>query len=102
MSVELCRWLQDKGTEVTAFDPAIHTLPSELQTVISLAPNIAGSVESADCVIVATEWPDFRNIKTNIITTMRGKIIIDPNGFIEVILGDVQNIQYFAVGRSNL
>jgi UDPglucose 6-dehydrogenase len=102
LSVELCRWLKDKGAEVTAFDPAIHVLPSELHAVISLAPGIAGSVESADCVIIATEWPDFRKIETDIITTMRGKKIIDPNGFMEVILGDVQNIQYFAVGRSIL
>ena len=100
MSVELCKWLKEQGAEVTAFDPAIYALPSELQSVISLAPDLAGSVQSADCIIVATEWPDFRNIKTDIITTMRGKTIIDPNGFMEVILGDVHNNQYFAVGRS--
>jgi len=102
MSVELCKWLKDMGSEVTAFDPAIHALPAELQPVISLAPDIIGSLESADCVIIATEWPDFRNIDSDIITMMRRKIVIDPNGFIEVILGDVQNIQYFAVGRSCL
>jgi UDPglucose 6-dehydrogenase len=102
ISVELCRWLKEKGAEVTAFDPAIHTLPSELHPVISLAPSIAASVKSADCVIIATEWPDFLNIRTEIITTMREKPIIDPNGFMEAILGDTRDFRYFAVGRSNL
>jgi UDPglucose 6-dehydrogenase len=102
LSVELCKWLKDQGADVTAFDPAIPSLPSELQSVISLAPDIAGSVHSADCIIIATEWPDFRKIKTDTITTMRGKILIDPNGFMETTLGDAQNIQYFTVGRSYL
>jgi UDPglucose 6-dehydrogenase len=102
MSVELCKWIKDQGAEVTAFDPAIHELPQELLAVISLSSDLAGSVETADCIIVATKWPDFQKIETDIITTMRGKTIIDPNGFWEVLLGNVHNIQYFAVGRSCL
>jgi UDPglucose 6-dehydrogenase len=102
MSVELCKWIKDNGAEVTAFDPAIHELPPELSAVISLSSDIAGSVETADCIIIITEWPEFRKIDTEIITMMRGKIIIDPNGFIENILGHMNNGQYFAVGRSYL
>jgi len=102
MAVELCKWIKDQGAEVTAFDPAIHELPQELLSVISLSSDLGGSVETADCIIVATEWPDFRKIETNIITTMQGKTIIDPNGFMEVILGNVHNIQYFSVGGSCL
>jgi len=100
MSVELCKWIKDQGAEVTAFDPAIHELPPELLVVMSLASDLSGSVKTAECIIIATEWPDFRKIETDIITTMRGKIIIDPNGFMENILGDVRNLEYFAVGRS--
>jgi UDPglucose 6-dehydrogenase len=102
MSVELCKWIKDNGAEVTAFDPAIHELPPELSAVISLSSDIAGSVETADCIIIITEWPEFRKIDTEIITMMRGKIIIDPNGFIENILGHMNNVKYFAVGRSYL
>ena len=100
MSVELCKWIKNQGAEVTAFDPAIHELPPELLVVMSLASDLSGSVKTAECIIIATEWPDFRKIETDIITTMRGKIIIDPNGFMENILGDVRNLEYFAVGRS--
>ena len=101
LSVELCRWLKDQGAEVTAFDPAIQELPPELHTIISLSSDIAGSVENADCIIIATEWPDFKKIKKEIITTMRGKIIIDPNGFMDGTLGNIQHMRYFAVGRSH-
>jgi len=100
LSVELCTWLNDQGAKVTAYDPAINELPSELQTSISLSTDLKRSLETADCVIIATEWPDFRTIKTDIITTIQQKIIIDPNGFMEVILGDLHKLRYFAVGRS--
>ena len=80
MSVELCRWLKDMGADVMAFDPAIHELPSELQSDISLAPDISGSVQSADCIIVATEWPEFLKITPDIIAMIRSKPVIDPNG----------------------
>jgi UDPglucose 6-dehydrogenase len=100
LSVELCRWLKDQGAEVTAFDPAIQELPHELHTTISLSTDITRSVENADCIIIATEWPDFQKIKKEIVTTMRGKIIIDPNGFMEGTLGNIHSMRYFAVGRS--
>ncbi len=102
MSVELCKWIKEQGAEVTAFDPAIHELPPELHVVMSLASDLPGSVKTAECIIIATEWPDFRKIDTDTITTMRGKIIIDPNGFMENILGNVHNLEYFAVGRRYL
>jgi len=102
MSVELCEWIKDQGAEVTAFDPAIHELPQDLLAVISLSADLARSVETADCIIVATKWPDFQKIETDIITMMRRKTIIDPNGFMEVLLGNVHTIEYFAVGRSSL
>jgi predicted dinucleotide-binding enzyme len=59
-------------------------------------------VIAADCIIFATECADFRKIEADIITMMRGKIIIDPNGFMEALLGNMQNVQYFAVGRNSL
>jgi UDPglucose 6-dehydrogenase len=99
-SIEFCKWLINQGARVTAYDPAIQELPSDLYVVISLSPNIAQALETADCIIIATEWPEFRKIETDCLTTMREKIIIDSNGFMEVILGDVQNLQYFTVGRA--
>jgi UDPglucose 6-dehydrogenase len=100
LSVELCQWLKDQGAEVTAFDPAIKELPPELQQIFSLSKDIKNSVESAECIILSTEWPVFQKIDKETITNMRGKIIIDPNGFIENTIGNAQNMQYFAVGRS--
>jgi UDPglucose 6-dehydrogenase len=100
LSVELCCWLKEQGADVTAFDPAIQKLPPELDTIISLSSDIAGSIENADCIIIATEWPYFKTIELGIKTIMRTKIIIDPNGFMEGSFGNFHTMRYFAVGRS--
>jgi len=98
-SVELCRWLKGQGSEVTAFDPAILDLPLELQGTFTLSRNIADAVKDADCVIIATEWPEFQKIDEDILSIIKEKIIIDPNGFIEKRLRNMSTIRYFAVGR---
>jgi UDPglucose 6-dehydrogenase len=99
-SVELCGWLKEQGSEVTAFDPAIRELPPELQDIFSLSRGIADTVKDADCIIIATEWPDFQKLDENILSIIREKIIVDPNGFIEKSIQDLSNMRYFAVGRS--
>jgi len=100
LSVELCQWLKGQGAEVMAFDPAIKELPPELQNFFSLSKDIKNSVESAECIILSTEWPVFQKINKEIITTMTGKIIIDPNGFLENTVKNFRRMRYFSVGRS--
>jgi UDPglucose 6-dehydrogenase len=99
LSIELCQWLKEQGAEVTAFDPVIAKVTPESLNFFSLSDSIKNSIEGADCIILSTEWPDFQKIDKDTITNMKGKIIIDPNGFIENILENAQNIRYFAVGR---
>jgi UDPglucose 6-dehydrogenase len=101
LSIELCIWLKDQGAKVTAFDPAIRELPSELRPLIILSEDMGKSIENTECIILATEWPVFQQISEGIISNMKGKIIIDPTGFIETALINVQHKRYFAVGRSN-
>ena len=99
-SVELCRWLKGQGAEVNAFDPEIQEIPPELRDIFLLSGGIADAVKGSDCVIIATEWPDFQNMNEDIITTIRKKIVIDPNGFIERSMRDLSTMRYFAVGRN--
>jgi UDPglucose 6-dehydrogenase len=98
-SVELCTWLHEEGAAVTAFDPAIQELPPELQKIILLSSDSTSSIKNADCLIIATEWPEFQKIKEDTLIHMQTKILIDPNGFVEKNLGMAQNIRYLTVGR---
>ena len=98
-SVALCRWLVEQGASVRAHDPAIHDKTAELPEALALAATIDDAVRDADAVVVATEWPAFRDIKGDQLATgARRPLVLDANRFLARNLGDDPRIQYFAVG----
>ena len=85
-SIELVRELLDEGAIVAAFDPAVRTLPGELDTAITLAKDARDALRNADAVVVATEWPEFRELNADDFTQgMAGRLILDPAAFLTSI-----------------
>ena len=100
LSIELCKWLHEQNASIQAYDPKVERLPRELIPVIELKTDIPECLNHADCVIVATEWPEFRTeFKPEALDAMRMKNIIDMNGFLETSLANSSGFQYAAVGR---
>ena len=80
-AVELCQQLLDAGAKVTAFDPAVKSLPAELSSV-SLAADIAAALTGAEAAAVCTEWPQFRQADwAKIVPQMRQPVFVDANRF---------------------
>lgn len=100
LAVELGRWLHENGGTVLAYDPQVSELPAELKDQFTLASSVDLAVEDADCVIVATEWPDFKNLNEKTFALMSKKIVIDPNGFLRTQFDKFKNSNYVIVGRS--
>ncbi|MGH6824154.1 UDP-glucose dehydrogenase family protein [Methyloceanibacter sp.] len=100
-SIEVCRGLAELGAKVTAFDPAIRTLPQELEKVIRLTDSIEGALSGADAAIVATEWPEFKSLSPSVcIDTMRSPLICDPNRFLGAAFENAPQITYITVGKA--
>ena len=99
-AMELCGQLLAAGALVTAFDPAIKTLPREWSTVC-LAVDAAAALSGADAVVVGTEWPQFRQVDyPAAVTTMRGRVFVDANRFLEKELKTVPGVEHLSVGRA--
>jgi UDPglucose 6-dehydrogenase len=99
-SVELCEWLADRGAIVQAYDPAITTLPEELQDYIQLKSTAREALQDAQALVVATEWREFYNISAQeVLSWMQTPLVIDANGFLERNLGENAKIEYLAVGK---
>ena len=99
-AVELCRRLLDAGAIVTAFDPAVNSLPAELEAV-SLAAGVSEGVGGADAVAVCTEWPQFRQAGwPQIVPHMRGRMFVDANRFLENELKGIAGVKLYSVGRA--
>ena len=98
-AVELCQKLLEAGAKVTAFDPAVKSLPKELSAV-ALASDIAGALKNADAAVICTEWPQFRQADwPKLVPQMREKIIVDANRFLEKELKSTTGVEHLSVGR---
>jgi UDPglucose 6-dehydrogenase len=100
-AVELCRWLHAQGVRVRGHDPAIFRLPGELRPVLELAPGPLEALDGAHVVVVATDWPSFRELRpADVNARMRRPLVIDPNHFLADVLGRDPRIRYVATGRA--
>ena len=99
-AVELCQQLLQAGAQVSAFDPAVKSLPAELKSV-SLADDISAALAGADAVAICTEWPQFRQAEwAKLVPQMRGKIFVDANRFLEKELKTIAGVEHLSVGRA--
>jgi UDPglucose 6-dehydrogenase len=99
-AVELCKQLLDAGANVSAFDPAVKSLPGELSK-IQLASEIAVALDGAEAVAICTEWPQFRQADwARIIPTMSQRVVVDANRFLEKELKNVPGVEHLSVGRA--
>ncbi len=100
-SVELCRWLRDRGFGVQAHDPAVHALPAELEGAMTLCATPQQALAGADLAVVATEWPEYRKLPPADLTAcMRRPRVVDQTWFLAEALARAAGIEYFAPGRA--
>jgi UDPglucose 6-dehydrogenase len=97
-SVELCGWLHDQGAHVVAHDPAVKSLPQELQSIIKLQSSPAGAASGVDALVVATEWPMYRDVDFD---TFAGLTVVDANRFLCDKLEGHAAVRYVTIGKGS-
>lgn len=99
-AIEMCQWLADQGADVLAYDPAVKALPSEYISFIQLKNTLAETLQNADAVVVATEWPEFNRLSVEeLLNSIKQPYVFDAGGFLAKNLGNDDRIKYFSVGR---
>lgn len=98
-SVELALALRREGVNVVAYDPKVSAFPAELTGTIELASSAASAMAKADAVVIATEWPEFRELDwAALLQGMSHPVVIDPTGMIESKLPNDACLSYARVG----
>jgi UDPglucose 6-dehydrogenase len=101
LAVEFCRALLAAGADVSAYDPQVTSLPEDLRQ-ISLEPTVLEAAHAADAVVAATEWPEVRDAAwPKVIAAMKGRLIIDVNGFLMNQVSFLPGVDYCRLGKSN-
>ena len=99
-AIEICNLLHNKGANITAFDPSITNLPSNLENFITLESVIDNVIIGKDAVIVATEWPVFKELSTFDFSRLTNELLIfDANSFLQNEL-NIPGIKYITIGKS--
>ena len=99
-AVELCRWLGQQGARIQAFDPAVKDLPSGLENVIRLQASAEEALAGAQALVIATEWPEFKNFSPDdLLGRMAKPLVLDPGRFLAAGLAGDKRITYLNVGK---
>jgi len=100
LSIELCKELFLNKAIIYAYDPLVKTLDGEYSHFIKLREDVSQVFIGADCVILCTEWNDFKYCLSELnINKMKNKIVIDCCGFmLEEAKKLKGNLKYIALG----
>jgi UDPglucose 6-dehydrogenase len=82
-SIELLRNLLADGATARVYDPAVRKLPEEFRSGVIIADDAKGAIAGAVAVVVATEWPQFRElVGEDFASAMKGHLVLDPGAFL--------------------
>ncbi|HAW52484.1 MAG TPA: UDP-glucose 6-dehydrogenase [Flavobacteriales bacterium] len=100
-SLYLIDKLVEEGASVTAFDPeAMNNVKKLIGDKISYAKNQYEALDGADCLLIATEWSEFRNpdfSKMNAL--LKNHLIFDGRNLYEIAQMDQLGYEYYSIGR---
>lgn len=93
------------GARVNCYDPVVSKAPEAFEIQhksLTLLQNPYDVAKDADCLIICTEWTEFKTINFDKLATfMKRKIIIDGRNMLENIKVEANGFEYFDIGRSD-
>ena len=103
-SLDNIKILLEKGAEITAFDKiAEENVRKVLGDKISYANDMYSAVENADCLLIATEWSEFKNPNFKLMAAkMNNKAIFDGRNMFALEQVENSGFYYKSIGRKTI
>jgi len=100
VGVDFAKYLVEKGALVKAFDPIAMDKAKDVLSGVEYCPDLWSAVESADAIVIATEWNEFRTMNLNRLKDrMRGNLIVDLKNIYEPEAMRELGFEHLGVGR---
>jgi len=100
VALEVSRLLLDGGARVRAYDPAAMDNARRLLPEVKLAENAYAAAEGAHCLVVLTEWNEFKEMDLGRVKAgMRTPIIVDGRNIFDPNKVKALGFTYRGVGR---
>jgi UDPglucose 6-dehydrogenase len=98
LAIELCRHLLAEGVDLTAFDPVVALMPTDLDKT-RITRSVSEAIKDADAMVVGTEWPQLLDIDwQKYLGRMKRPIVVDANGFLRSKLSAFPEVIHRSVG----
>jgi UDPglucose 6-dehydrogenase len=96
--------LRERGVDVVGYDPTVPVDVSDHRCAvlagIKIAPSALAAVRGVDLVMVATEWPEFRDVDlAAVVAAMRGTVMVDTRNLLDPERVRAVGLVYDGVGR---
>ena len=83
-AVPIIEALKEAGLRVVAYDPQGMESAAKTLVGVEMAPSALACCADADCIVVATEWPEFRTLDAKAAAGLvRGKLVCDLRNIID-------------------
>jgi UDPglucose 6-dehydrogenase len=101
VAIELCKDLIAEGAKIRAYDPQVRAVPSLFSNDVLLCASAKEAMAGVQAVVIATEWPQFREISADdVLSSTKRPLILDQARFLAKTLGADNRVEYFRVGTS--
>lgn len=100
-SLDNIKILLEKGAEIVAYDAiAEENVRKILGDKISYAKDMYSALDGADCLFIATEWPEFKNPNFKMMAErMNNRAIFDGRNMFPLELPESNGFFYKSIGR---
>ena len=101
-SIDLVRALIQEGAKIRVYDPKAMNKARELLKDVIFCKDLYQAAKSADCLVVATEWNEFKELDfVRLKKTLKRPLVIDARNIYDPKLLKEMGFTYVGVGRGN-
>jgi UDPglucose 6-dehydrogenase len=101
-ALEIIQLLQAEGAAIRAYDPKAMEHAKKLLPKVTFCNNAYAVAEGCDCLLLLTEWPEFKEIDfAQIRDAMSQTVIFDGRNFLDGGLLREIGFEYFGTGRGD-
>lgn len=99
-ALALAKRLLEEGAQVVGYDPVAMANAKEEVPALEAAPNAYAAATDSDCLVVCTEWPEFRELDLAVIKeAMAHPLIVDGRNIFRADEMRSVGFTYFPTGR---
>ncbi len=99
-AIELCQRLQKEGAKLRVFDPQAMEKAKAVLTNATYLPDMNAVAEGCDALVIATEWPEFRQLDLERVRReLTHPILFDGRNLFDPVEMEKLGFIYKSVGR---